>query len=147
MKIPEHFTWTSFSRVFGIYVIFVTAFITGFAFVLGHSVDIIISRLSSIDIIVSIFLVSVSLLIYTSLRYMVVWLLVATVPSLIWQEVGIPFILIPAFDRFDPFATFSWIPALVTLGMTILFWSLEILEAKYIGVSEEDREVITLSLK
>jgi len=60
-----------------------------------------------------------------------VWLLVSVVPSLIWQEVGIPFILITPFDKF------SWIPALVTLAMTILFLVLEILEAKYIGVSEE----------
>ena len=67
------------------------------------------------------------------------WVLVSGVPSLIWQSVGIPLLLITPLDKF------SWIPALITLAMTILFWLLEILEAKYIGVSE-DEEMVSLNL-
>ena len=107
----------------------------------GHNAEAIFSRLFSIDMIASIFLVSISIWIAAHWRYELVWVLVSIVPSLIWQSVGIPFILVtPFFDEF------SWIPALVTLAMTILFWLLEILEAKYIGYSEEEDEMITLNL-
>lgn len=141
MKMQENVTWARLLVGFCIIVILVTTFISGGAALLpGHSVEAIISRLFSIDVIVSIFLVSISSLIYFRLRYMVVWLFVSSVPSFIWQPVGFPLILVTPFDKF------SWIPALVTLAMTILFWLLESLEAKYIGVSEEGENMITLDL-
>ncbi|MGH9948408.1 MAG: hypothetical protein ACRD6X_14605 [Pyrinomonadaceae bacterium] len=143
MKMPENMTW---ARQVAVLCIFVTTFIAGFAFLLGHSVEAVISRFFSIEMVLSIFLVSISCLIYAPLRHQLTWVLVSVVPSLIWQPVGIPLILVPAFDPFDPFAIFSWIPALVTLAMTVLFWFLEKLEAKYIGASEEEEEIITLNL-
>ena len=139
MKMRENVTWARTMGVFSILVILVTTCVVGIALLRGHSVDAIISRFFSIDLIVSILLVSISFLIYVLLRHMVVWLFVSIVPSLIWQEVGFPVILV------TPFEQFSWIPALITLAMTILFWSLEILEAKYIGVSEEE-DMIAIGL-
>ena len=133
-------TWAGLLAVFCVTVILVTIFISGHALLRGQSVEAIIPRLSSIDVIASILLVSVSVLIYGLLRHKLMWVLVSVVPSLIWQEVGIPLILLVT-----PFDKFSWIPALVTLAMTILFLVLEILEAKYIGVSEGE-ETITLDL-
>lgn len=123
-------TWGRLLASFCILVIVVTIFILGHARLRGQSVEAIIPRLFSIDVIASIFLVSISFWISALWRHKVAWLLVSVIPSLIWQEVGIPLILITPFDKF------SWIPALVTLVMTILFWGLEILEAKYIGISE-----------
>lgn len=139
MKIPENMTWARLAAVFSISIILVTTCVSGAALLRGHSVDAIISRFLSIDMIASIFLVSISFLISSLLRHQLRWVLVSVVPSLIWQQVGFPLILVTPFDKF------SWIPALVTLAMTILFWLLEILEAKYIGVSEEE-EMITLNL-
>ena len=107
MKIPENMTWARLVAVFCISVI-VTTFISGAALLRGHSVEAIISRVFSIDMIASIFLVSISFLIYTPLRHQLLWLVVSVVPSLIWQQVGVPLILITPFDKF------SWIPALVT---------------------------------
>jgi len=138
-KKPENMTWAGLLAVFCLTVILVTIFIPAHALLRGQNVEAIIPRLSSIDVIASILLVSISVLIYGLLRHKVVWLLVSVVPSLIWQEVGIPFILLTTLEEF------SWIPTLVTLVMTILFWLLEILEAKYIGVSEGE-EMITLNL-
>jgi hypothetical protein len=139
IKKPENMTWARALASFCILVILVTICISGHALLWGQSVEAITSRLFSIDVIASIFLVSISFWISALLRYKVVWLLVSVVPSLIWQAVGFPLIL------FTPFEKFSWIPALVTLAMTILFLVLEILEAKYIGVSEGE-ETITLDL-
>lgn len=130
IKKPEDMTWGRLLASFCILVIVVTIFILGHARLRGQSVEAIIPRLFSIDVIASIFLVSISFWISALWRHKVAWLLVSVIPSLIWQEVGIPLILITPFDKF------SWIPALVTLVMTILFWGLEILEAKYIGISE-----------
>ena len=135
----ENMTWTRLLASFCLLVILVTVFISGHALLRGQSVEAVTSRLFSIDVIASIFLVSISFWISAFWRYKVVWVLVSVVPSLVWQEVGFPFILLTPFDKF------TWIPALVTLAMTILFWLLEILEAKYIGVSEEE-EMITLNL-
>ena len=139
IKKPENMTRARALAVFCLTVILVTIFIPGHALLRGQSVEAITPRLFSIDVIASILLVSLSVLIYGLLRHTLMWVLVSVVPSLIWQEVGIPFILITPFDKF------SWIPALVTLAMTILFLALEILEAKYIGVSEGE-EMITLHL-
>ena len=140
MKMLEKVTWWArLLAVFWLSVIIVTTLIAGPALSRGQSVEAVTSRLFSIDVIASIFLVSISFLIYVSLRHMVVWLVVSVIPTLIWREVGIPAIFVTPLDKF------SWIPALVTLAMTILFWLLEILEAKYIGASEED-EMITLNL-
>ena len=139
MKVPENITWVRLAAGFGGMVIIFTTAVSVIALLQGHSVEAIISRLSSIDLIVSIFLVTISSFFWYMLRYQIFWLVVTVVPSLIWQEVGFPVILVTPFDKF------SWIPALVTLAMTILFWFIEILKAKYIGTSQ-DEEMISLDL-
>jgi len=135
----ENMTWARLLVAFCVQVIFVTIFISGSALLFGQSVEAIVQRLFSIDVIASVLLVSISCFIYAPLRHQLMWVLVSGVPSLIWQSVGIPLLLITPLDKF------SWIPALITLAMTILFWLLEILEAKYIGVSE-DEEMVSLNL-
>jgi hypothetical protein len=132
-------TWARLLASFCVVVIVVATVISGHALLRGQSVEAIIPRLFSIEVIASIFLVSISFLISALWRHKLTWVLVSVVPSLVWQEVGIPFILITPFDKF------SWIPAFVTLAMTILFLVLEILEAKYIGVSGGE-EMTTLDL-
>lgn len=150
MKIPENMTWARLVAVFCVSVILVTTSICVGALLRGHGVEAIISRFFSVDMIVSIFLVSISALIYAQLRHQLLWLFVSVVPSLIWQQVGFPVILVTPFDKF------SWIPALVTLAMTILFWLLEKLVAKHEGADNsavgagysfvDPDEMITLNL-
>jgi hypothetical protein len=139
IKKPENMTWARLAVSFCVSVLLITAFICCAALLRGQTVETIIPRLFSIDGTVSILLVSISFWISALWRHKIVWLLVSVIPSFIWQEVGFPLILIAPLDKF------SWIPALVTLAMTILFWLLEILEAKCIGVSEEEK-MITLDL-
>jgi len=150
MNMLENMTWPRLAAVFCLPFILVTPYLFGAALLQGHSVDAIVSRFLSIDMIASIFLVSISFLISALWRYKLVWIFVSIVPSLIWQPVGCPFILVTRFDKF------SWLPALVTLAMTILFWLLEKLVAKHegsdnsavgVGYSFGDPdEMITLSL-
>ena len=139
VKESKKITWARQVAAFSAVVLFVTTCISVGALLRDHSVEAIISRLSSIDLIVSIFLVSISVIFWGLLRHQIFWLVVTFAASLIWQEVGFPLILLTPFDQF------SWIPALVTLGMEILFWVLEALEAKYIGASE-DEDMISLDL-
>ncbi len=141
LKRLENVTWVRLIAMFCVSVILVTTCVFVGVLLRGHSAEAIMQRLFSADMIASIFLVSISILISALWRHELVWVLVSVVPSLIWQPVGIPAILVtPFFDEF------SLIPALVTLAMTILFWFLEFLEAEYTGVSEEE-EMVTLDLK
>lgn len=136
LKRPENITWTGAMACFCVSVFLVL----GIALLRGQNIETIILRLCSFDMIVSIVLLSISFWISTWWRHKLVWVLVSVLPSLIWQEVGIPLIFITPLDKF------SWLAALITLAMTSLFWLLETLETKYIGDSEGGEEITTLDL-
>ncbi|MGE3465416.1 MAG: hypothetical protein AB7J13_00665 [Pyrinomonadaceae bacterium] len=138
-KVLENITGAKLATFFAGSVILFTIFVIFGALLRNYSVETIISRLLSFDLIVSIFLVTISSFFWFKLRYQIFWLVVSVVPSLVWQEVGFPVILVTPFEKF------SWIPASITLAMTILFWSLEklVLEQE----SPDSDEMITLSLK
>jgi len=151
MENPKYKTGVKLLASFCLLVILVTTCVFVVLLLRGHSAEEIMQRLFSVDMIASIFLVSISIWISALWRYKLVWIFVSIVPSLIWQNVGIPFILVtPFFDEF------SWIPASVTLAMTILFLLLEKLVAKHEGSDNSDvgveysfvdpDEMITLNL-
>jgi hypothetical protein len=139
MKKPETMTWARTFASFCVAVITVAICVPGVAILRGQTVEAITPRLFSMDVIASILLVSISFWISALWRHKLVWLFVAVIPSLIWQPVGIPLVIFAPFDKF------SWVSALVTLAMTVLFWLLETLEAKYVGTSEQ-KEMTTLDL-
>ncbi len=138
MKKQEKPTRVRLMAMFYVHVIVTTCVFAG-VLLRGLSAEAAFSSVFSLDLIASIFLVSISIWISSLWRYKLVWMSVSIVPSLIWQPVGIPFILVtPFFDEF------SSGPALVTLGMTILFWSLE----RFISELEDpdSGEMTTLNL-
>ena len=91
-----------------------------------------LSRLLDFDIIGSLLLLIPSLLIISTLRHQVVWLLAFIILAVTGFGVEVPIFMILFPEKLSP------MPALLALPLSLSFWVVETLEKKFIGVDESE---------